>query len=95
MRHTACCAIRTFTRWDTAGCPPVGKRPGEGDVVATRPDGRTVLRYASASPLTSFTGESVARSVRCMPVRASALVRDIPAASDLVRRLWNECVAAR
>ena len=36
---------RTFVMWDAAGCPPVGKRPGEGDVVATRPDGSKILRY--------------------------------------------------
>ena len=25
----------TLTRWEAAGCPPKGHRPGEGEVVAT------------------------------------------------------------
>jgi hypothetical protein len=36
---------RTFVLWDAAGCPPAGDRPGEGEIVATRPDGSKVLRY--------------------------------------------------
>ena len=84
---------RTFIRWDAAGCPPVGKRPGEGDVVATRADGRTVLRYATSSPLASFTGNQL---LDCALYAGDGVgvVRDIPAAGDLVSRLWKECVAA-
>jgi nitronate monooxygenase len=82
---------RTFVHWDAAGCPPVGKRPGEGDVVATRPDGRTVLRYATPSPLTSFTGSQLLDCALYAGEGVGA-VRDIPAAGDLVRRLWNECI---
>jgi hypothetical protein len=83
----------TFIRWDAAGCPPVGKRPGERDVVATRADGRTVLRYSISSPLASFTGDHL---LDC-PLYAGegvGAVRDIPAAGDLVARLWKECVMA-
>ncbi len=53
----------TLVRWEAAGCPPVGKRPGEGDVVATRPDGRKVLRYSVGSPSEIFKGRS--RTSRC------------------------------
>jgi nitronate monooxygenase len=83
----------TFVRWDAAGCPPVGKRPGEGDVVATRRDGSTILRYAVSSPLASFTGN---RLLDCALYAGEGVgaVRDIPAAGDLVVRLWKECVAA-
>jgi len=83
----------TFIRWDAAGCPPVGKRPGEGDVVATRPDGRTVLRYAVVMPLASFTGNQL---LNCALYAGEGVgfVRDIPTAGDLVVRLWKECVAA-
>ena len=49
----------TFIRWEAAGCPRAGKRPGEGDVVGTRPDGRKVLRYAITSPLASFVGSQL------------------------------------
>jgi nitronate monooxygenase len=83
----------TFIRWDAAGCPPVGKRPGEGDVVATRSDGGTVLRYAISSPLASFTGNQLLDCALYAGEGVGA-VRDIPAAGDLVARLWKECVTA-
>src|SRR5439155_12231269 len=46
----------TFVMWDAAGCPPVGNRPGEGDVVATRPDGSKVLRYSFRPAQREFAG---------------------------------------
>ena len=83
----------TFIRWEAAGCPPVGKRPGEGDVVATRPDGRQVLRYASPFPLQGFKGDQLLDCPLYAGEGVSA-VRDIPSAGDLVHRLWKECEAA-
>jgi hypothetical protein len=83
----------TFIRWDAAGCPPMGKRPGEGDVVATRSDGRTVLRYAISSPLAGFTGNQLL-DLALYAGEGVGAVRDIPAAGDLVTRLWKECVGA-
>jgi nitronate monooxygenase len=80
----------TFVRWEAAGYPPVGKRPGEGDALATRPDGTKVLRYNSFVPdrtlegaiteLAMYAGESVDD------------VNDLPRAHDLVIRLWAECL---
>jgi nitronate monooxygenase len=83
---------RTFVMWDAAGCPPPGKRPGEGDVVATRPDGSRVLRYASEHPRLGYEG----RVTEC-PLWAglgAGFVKDIPPAGELVERLWRECEAA-
>jgi nitronate monooxygenase len=83
----------TFVRWEAAGYPPVGKRPGEGDVLATRPDGTKVLRYNSSSPgrdlegviteLAMYAGESVDD------------ITDLPSAGELVARLWAECLTRR
>ena len=80
----------TLERWEAAGCPPVGRRPGEGDVVATRADLTTVLRYNYRSPqrdlkgtitdLAMFAGQSVDD------------VKDLPGAGELVVRLWTECM---
>ena len=42
---------RTFSMWDAAGCPPPGKRPGEGDVLLSRPDRSKVRRYWYQSPV--------------------------------------------
>ncbi len=47
---------RTVTECEAAGRPPAGRRPGEGDVVATR--GRTQLvRYSDAQPTTATDGD--------------------------------------
>jgi nitronate monooxygenase len=83
----------SFNRWDAAGCPPVGKRPGEGDVVATRADGSRVLRYTTSTPQVSFTGNQLL-DCALYAGEGVGVVRDIPTADDLVIRLWKECVAA-
>jgi NAD(P)H-dependent flavin oxidoreductase YrpB (nitropropane dioxygenase family) len=84
----------TFIRWDAAGCPPAGKRPGEGDALAMRPDGSKVVRYSLFLPNGALTGNELLDLALYAGEGVSA-VRDIPAASDLIRRLWDECVAAR
>lgn len=80
----------TFVRWEAAGCPPPGKRPGEREVVARRPNGSEVPRYATPLPLQSFTG---AQLLDCALYAGEGVgaVRDIPPAGDLVARLWKEC----
>ena len=80
----------TLERWEAAGCPPVGRRPGEGDVVATRSDGSTVLRYNAVSPLNDLRG-----AITDMALYAGlgvGDVRDLPSAGGLVARLWIECL---
>jgi NAD(P)H-dependent flavin oxidoreductase YrpB (nitropropane dioxygenase family) len=83
---------RTFVMWDAAGCPSHGKRPGEGDVIATRPDGSKVLRYGSRHPTRGDEG-----AVTECPLWAGLgveFVKDLPAAGELVERLWRECQVA-
>jgi nitronate monooxygenase len=83
----------TLERWEAAGCPPVGQRPGEGDILAHRVDGTSVARYHFASPQLGVDG-----NVMELALYAGAGVddvRDLPPAGELVRRLWEECVAAR
>jgi nitronate monooxygenase len=82
----------TLTRWEAAGCPPVGRRPGEGDVIATRPDGTKVLRYNLGSPDRDLQG-----AITDFAMHAGQGVddiKDLPPARDLVGRLWAECLAA-
>ena len=78
----------TLNAWETAGCPPSGSRPGEGDVVATNESGGEVIRYAVTAPRAGMTG-----AVEAMALYAGTgcgKIRDIPRAGDLVRRLWDE-----
>jgi len=84
---------RTFVMWDAAGCPPPGRRPGEGDVLATAPDGTKILRYQTGS----YGRELEGKIEECSLYAGLSVdfVKDLPRAADLVERLWRECVSAR
>jgi nitronate monooxygenase len=81
----------TLVRWEAAGCPPLGRRPGEGDVVATRPDGATILRYSPVLPRRGFQG--TVTDLAMYAGMGVGNVRDIPTARELVERLWAEALA--
>src|SRR6202042_2196221 len=53
----------TAERWEAAGRPRPGSRPGEGDVIAHFASGEPILRYAPAPPLVGTTGEIEALSM--------------------------------
>jgi nitronate monooxygenase len=81
----------TLDRWEAAGCPPPGKRPGEGDIVARRANGGGVMRYSIATPSRGLEG-----TVTDMAMYAGGGVgdvKDIPPVRDLLARIWAECIA--
>ena len=67
---------RTFVMWERAGCPLPGKRPGEGELVATRSNGEKELRYSALPPDRDFHG--AARRWRCMLAWALTMLRICP-----------------
>ena len=76
---------RTFVMWDAAGCPSPGKRPGEGDAIATKTDGSKILRYQFKSPLRGFGG--AVTECPCQLVRAlSSSKISLPQAN-----WWSAC----
>lgn len=78
----------TFETWEAQGCPPSGQRPGERDAVAQASSGASILRYEDTAPQQGMTGDIEAMCLYAgMGVGA---VTDIPAAGDLVKRLWAE-----
>lgn len=82
----------TFDRWEAAGRPPSGRRPGEGDVPVRQPNGTPLPRYSFDSPLPGASGEIEAT---CLYAGQSAgLVRDIVPAGALVTRIVTEAEAA-
>jgi len=84
---------RTFDIWEAAGCPPAGKRPGEGDVLATNAiTGATKRRYSVNSPGPNDRG-ALTELVLYAGQGVDA-IRDIPSAGELVARLWKECLDA-
>jgi len=58
-------ALRNSTAdaWEAAGRPPLGSRPGEGDVVAHFADGEAIVRYETAAPMLGTTGDIEALSL--------------------------------
>jgi len=83
----------TLVGWEAYGCPPVGKRPGEGDVVATGAGGMTVTRYSLDTPHQGFQG--TVTDLAMYAGQGVPDVKDIPTARELVERLWAECLTAR
>ena len=64
-------ALRNSTarKWEAAGCPPLGRRPGEGDVIAHFGSGEAIVRYEPAPPMTGTTGDIEALSMWAKPGR--------------------------
>jgi nitronate monooxygenase len=82
---------RTFESWEAAGCPPPGKRPGEGDIVATNATTGTVKRrYSVGGPSRDDSG--AVKELAMWAGWGVDAIRDIPSAGELVERLWKECV---
>jgi nitronate monooxygenase len=53
----------TAARWEAAGRPAPGSRPGEGEVIAHFASGEPILRYSPAPPMAGTTGEIEALSL--------------------------------
>ena len=53
----------TLSAWEEAGRPSRGSRPGENEIVATRPDGSHVLRYSNSTPSQNLVGNAEAMAL--------------------------------
>ncbi len=82
----------TLDTWEAFGCPPSGKRPGEGDVVATTASGQIIRRYEDLSPRVDMTGNLL--DMCLYAGKGCEEIHDIPSVADLLARLWAECQTA-
>jgi nitronate monooxygenase len=80
---------RTLKIWEDAGCPPPGKRPGEGEIVANDSSGYEIKRYDSDTPAVSFI-EGEMRDLCLYAGMGCDKIHDIPSASELVLHLWKD-----
>ena len=79
----------TLENWEAAGCPPSGKRPGEGDHLTTDSTGRGFFRYEDTPPHANMAGDIEGM---CLYAGVSCDdVQDIPSAKQLTERLWIQC----
>jgi nitronate monooxygenase len=75
----------TAEKWEAAGRPPLGSRPGEGDVIAHFADGEAIVRYEPAAPMEGTTGDIEALSF--WAGQSVALVRQPQSAAEIVAEL--------
>jgi len=83
----------TLEAWEASGCTPAGQRPGEGETVGHSAAGEPIRRYEDVAPRRGMSGDVL--DMALYAGTSSAVVRDIPAATALVARLWEECMQAQ
>jgi NAD(P)H-dependent flavin oxidoreductase YrpB (nitropropane dioxygenase family) len=81
----------TVAEWEAAGRPPTGKRPGEGEVVATSKSRGPIVRYRSYTPAADADGNIDALSL--WAGQSVGLVHKIQPAADIVREIDREARA--
>jgi len=75
----------TVRRWEEAGRPAPGERPGEGDTIAAWPSGDPILRYADALPKLGIDGDLEALALYAG--QASGLVTGVLPAAEIVQSM--------
>ena len=78
----------TVQRWEAAGRPEPGGRPGEGETVAHFADGRAVKRYSDVIPLPGMTG--AVEALALYAGQSVGLISEIQPAGDIVAEVANE-----
>jgi nitronate monooxygenase len=81
----------TFARWEAAGRPPKGERPGEGEVLSAW-DGIPIPRYSMVPPLEGMRGDLDALVLYAG--HGAGLVRRRQPAAEIVRELAEEAAAS-
>jgi NAD(P)H-dependent flavin oxidoreductase YrpB (nitropropane dioxygenase family) len=82
---------KTVAAWEAAGRPPPGRRPGEGEVIATSPSAGPIVRYRCASASPDTEGD-----IDAMPLwagQSAGLVSKLQSAGDIVREIAAEAEA--
>lgn len=78
----------TVEAWEASGCPPSGKRPGEGEVIASSRSAGPVVRYQSYTPGPDAEGDIDALSL--WAGQGVGLVSKVQSAGDIVREIAEE-----
>ena len=78
----------TVEIWEKAGRPPRGKRPNEGEVLARRTDGTSIVRYSFSSPVTTMQGD--VEGLAHYAGQGVGLIKHIEPAARIVERLKEE-----
>lgn len=79
----------TLEVWEATGSPPVGRRPGEEDMISNM-GGNPVQRYSFAPPTSNTTGARM--DMALYAGQSVDTIHEVLDAGDIVRKLWSECV---
>jgi NAD(P)H-dependent flavin oxidoreductase YrpB (nitropropane dioxygenase family) len=79
---------KTVAAWEAAGCPPSGKRPGEGEVIATSRASGPIVRYQSYTPGADAEGDIDAMSL--WAGQGVGLVSKVQPAAEIVREIATD-----
>ncbi len=82
----------TLSRWEDAGRPPAGQRPGEGERISRFPNGKPLYRYDVAAAWDAMEGDWEAS-----PLYAGAtvqLIHDIKSVAEIVGEIEATAEAA-
>jgi len=78
----------TLRAWQAAGCPTPPRRPGEGDVLATGPDGVRHHRYGDMMPLPGMNGDLEAMAHYAG--QSAGVVRRVAPAGEIVAEMATQ-----
>ncbi len=82
----------TLDNWETAGSPPRGARPGEGERIGSYPNGAAILRYDVATPWDGMEGDWEATALYAG--MSAALVREVETVPEILSRIESDATAA-
>jgi NAD(P)H-dependent flavin oxidoreductase YrpB (nitropropane dioxygenase family) len=82
---------KTVDVWESAGRPPSGKRPGEGEVIAKSGANVPIVRYQCYTPAPDTEGDIDAMSL--WAGQSVGLVSKLRPAADIVREIADEAKA--
>jgi nitronate monooxygenase len=83
----------TYRAWQESGCPPPGRRPGEGEPVGTlRTTGEPIARYADRAPVVEVDGDAEAMALYAG--QGCGLITAVEPAAAIVARLVAETETA-
>ena len=83
---------RTLHEWETAGCPPAGQRPGEGEIIAKESSGTEIRRYSFYEPSAATEGDVL--DCCLYAGKGCGNIEDIPEVAVLLSDLWSEYKAS-
>ena len=82
---------KTIEAWEAAGCPPTGKRPGEGEVIGKSRSIGPIVRYQSYTPGADADGDIDAMAL--WAGQSVGLVSTVQPAGEIVRQIADEADA--